>query len=80
MKAIVTVFKRELEGKDQLQERLLRLILETQEVGDAFIYRPKSGSLMEFLLLLKANKISYGTHFDTLEDLPVDEREKRKSS
>ncbi len=79
MKAIVTIFKGELEGKTQLVERLTRMAEETQEVSDAYIFRPKSGSLMEFLLILKANKISYGTHFDTFEDLPKEERESRKS-
>ena len=75
MKAIVTIFKGELEGKTQLQERLTRMAVEIQEVNDAYIYIPKAGSLMEFLMILKANKISYGTHFDTLEDLPKEKRE-----
>lgn len=74
MKAIVTIFKGELEGKVELQERLSRLTQERQEVSDAYVYKPRPGSLMEFLLLLKANRISYGTHFDTLEDLPTEQR------
>lgn len=78
MKAIVTIFKGELEGKTELQERLARMAVEMQEVGEAYVYRPKSGSLMEFLLILKANKIAYGTHFDTLEELPKDQRESGK--
>ncbi|HEY0742567.1 MAG TPA: hypothetical protein VGD40_13925 [Chryseosolibacter sp.] len=78
MKAIVTIFKGELEGKTELRDRLRRMAGETQEVSEAYIYRPKSGSLMEFLLILKANRIAYGTHFDTLEDLPKEERESGK--
>lgn len=74
MKAIVTIFKGELEGKLELQERLARMAVETQEVSEAYVYRPKSGSLMQFLLILKANGIAYGTHFDTLEDLPKEPR------
>lgn len=78
MKTIVTIFKGELQGKSHLHERLARIAVEAHEIGDAYVYSPKSGSLMEFLLVLKSNRISYGTHFDTFEDLPTEQRDKSK--
>ncbi|HEY0655873.1 MAG TPA: hypothetical protein VGD65_22210 [Chryseosolibacter sp.] len=79
MKAIVTIFKGEFEGKEPLLERLGRMAHEIQEVSEAYIFSPKPGVLMEFLLILKANKIAYGTHFDTLEQTPTEQRDRKKA-
>lgn len=74
MKAIVTVFRRELEDKEHLQDRLKNMSVEVKEVGEAFIFSPRAGVLMEFLLILKTNKVSYGTHFDTFTNLSEAEK------
>jgi hypothetical protein len=34
-------------------------------VGDALVYSPMSGKLIEFLTVLRDKKIVYGTHFNT---------------
>lgn len=67
MKAIVTVFKSELKDREFVTNQLLANCQEVREVGDAIIFSPKSGSLVEFLSILRFNKIAYGTHFDTKE-------------
>jgi hypothetical protein len=68
MNAIVTVFKSELSEKLQVVPVLIKLSKEVKELDDAFIYRPRSGSLMQFLSYLKEKNISYGTHFDSMPE------------
>jgi hypothetical protein len=50
---------------DQVHEQLARLSNDVKKIGDAYSYSPSAGKLFEFLSILKHNKISYGTHFDT---------------
>jgi hypothetical protein len=69
MQAIVTVFKNELKDRDELTERLRSLTKDVQDVGDALIYRPHAGGLISFLTVLYENGVTYGTHFNTGEDL-----------
>jgi hypothetical protein len=67
MKAIVTVFKSEFHEREFVTRELLAKCQEVREVGDAVIFSPKPGALVEFLSILRFNKIAYGTHFDTRE-------------
>jgi hypothetical protein len=66
MNAIITVFKSE-SGARGLHRGLSKISKEVMELSDAFIYNPEPGRLLEFLSLLKENKIAYGTHFDTMD-------------
>jgi hypothetical protein len=68
MSAIVTVFKSELEEKTHLVPVLIKLSKEVKELNDAYVYRPRTGSLMQFLTLLNEKDISYGTHFNSMPD------------
>lgn len=64
MKALITIFKTELAGKN-VDELLHGLYDDVTDIGDALIYRPSSGKLFQFLNVLRVEKIAYGTHFDT---------------
>lgn len=66
VKAIITIFKTEFTGKDS--RCLDGLYDDVKDIGDVMIYRPARGKLFEFLNVLRANKIAYGTHFDSLSD------------
>lgn len=65
MNAIVTIFSSELTDKQYLRSQLEQLCHDSQKVGNAFIFSPSTGKLLEFLSILKFNKVAYGTHFDT---------------
>jgi hypothetical protein len=69
MKAIVTVFKRELEEREYVKVQLDVLCSDVKEVGQAIIYSPAGGKLVEFLSVLRFHKIAYGTHFDSKEEM-----------
>lgn len=65
MKAIITIFKAEFIAKEEITSQLKPLCDEVKEVGDAFIYSTKPGKLFEFLSVVKANNIAYGTHVNS---------------
>jgi hypothetical protein len=46
---------------------LISLSAEIKELGDASVYSPKEGKLMQFLSLLNEKNITFGTHFKTLD-------------
>jgi hypothetical protein len=60
--AIVTIFKSEFKDKPSIEAKL-QTISSVTELGEAKIYLPDGGKLIEFLTMLKDNSISYGTHF-----------------
>ena len=62
MRAIVTVFKIEFLGQDNILKKA-ELMAETKDIGEAIILIPLPGKLFELLNLLKDNRINYGTHF-----------------
>ena len=66
MNAIVTVFKKEFEGKDHLIATA-SLIAETKDIDEAVVFIAKPGKLFELLHLLRNNQINYGTHYNTVE-------------
>jgi hypothetical protein len=61
--AIIIIYKIELNHKEEVKKSLQELCTDIREAGEAFIYSPRSGRLMEFLTFLRENKIAYGTHF-----------------
>jgi hypothetical protein len=65
VRAIITIFKAEFVGKQQINSLLMDMCTQVKDVEDASIYSPKSGRLFEFLNILRDNKIAYGTHFNT---------------
>jgi hypothetical protein len=65
MRAIISVFKTEFEGKEHIAPGLKELIEEVKLVSGAYILSPKAGKLFSLLNVLKDNKINYGTHYDT---------------
>jgi|GEM_PF-3094111 hypothetical protein len=69
---IVTVYKSEFLGKESIKGRLSELSADIKEIHDALAFRPRPGVLMEFLAVLRENRINYGTHFNSTEqsDLP----------
>lgn len=69
MQAIVTIFKAELIGKETVESQLHAISSEVKQVGDAFIYSPNPGKLFEFLNIVRAHQIAYGTHVNSaIED------------
>lgn len=68
MKAIVTVFKTELKQREFAEIQLHSLCKEVKEVGQAVIFSPLDGKLVELLSVLRFHKIAYGTHFDTRDE------------
>ena len=67
MTAIITIFEIEFAGKEEVSRKVEQLSSDVKKIEGAYIYSPKSGKLMEFLSVLRENKIAYGTHFNTLE-------------
>ena len=67
MTAIITIFEIEFAGKEEVSRKVEQLSSDVKKIEGACIYSPRSGKLMEFLTILRENKISYGTHFNTLE-------------
>jgi hypothetical protein len=65
MRAIISVFKGEFEGKAQAKDAIAQLTDELNIVADAYIFSAKPGKLFEILSILRDHKITYGTHFDT---------------
>jgi hypothetical protein len=65
MQAIITVFKTEFEGKEHIASRLKDMVDEVRLMSGAYILSPNPGKLFELLNILKENKITYGTHFDS---------------
>ncbi len=63
MRAIITVFKNELDKEEKLLSMLTSLTLDMQQVTDAYVFAPKPGKLFELLNMLREHGISYGTHF-----------------
>lgn len=68
MRAIVTVFKAELENKEDIRHRLENFSEDVNQVGNAYVFVPRSGVLIQFLNVLADNKIIYGTHFNSIEN------------
>jgi hypothetical protein len=68
MQAIITVFKTEFKGKEQLPDQLQALAKTVKDLDDVMIYRPHAGKLIIFLTFLNENNIAYGTHFNTLAE------------
>jgi hypothetical protein len=68
MHAIITIFQAEFANKENIRRIINDLSVDVQEIQGASIYSPKSGKLMEFLTILRENKIAYGTHFNTLDN------------
>ena len=68
MKAIVTVFLEEFEGKSDAFSQLSEMSSEARQVGNAQIFFPIQGRLFEFLTVLKSQRIAYGTHFASKEN------------
>jgi hypothetical protein len=67
MHAVITIFKVEFIGKEELKNGLLNFSADIRELGEAYIIAPLSGELFHLLNFLKENKISYGTHFNTAD-------------
>lgn len=70
MQAIITVFKVELNNREQIFKEIKEMSSDLSEVGEAYTFSPKPGKLFELLTLLKNNNINYGTHFNVSEGLP----------
>ena len=69
MAAIITVFKTELIGKDDVLPLIEELSDDLVEIALAYTFSPKSGKLYELLNHLKERKVVYGTHFNSSEQL-----------
>lgn len=67
MRAIVTIFKSEFEGKEGIANAIIA-VSETKDIGEAFVLIPQPGKLFELLNLLKDNNIQYGTHFNSVNE------------
>jgi hypothetical protein len=72
MQAIITIFKTEFEGKEQVKEILIDLTEDVKTVSDAYIFSPRAGRLFDLLNVLRRNKIIYGTHFNSTSEGPKD--------
>lgn len=68
MNTIITVFKSEFNGKEQILEELEECCAVMGEVASAIIISPRSGKLFQTIELLRSNKVVYRTHFDTLPE------------
>jgi hypothetical protein len=66
MQAIITVFKGEFEGKDDVRSRISELTEDVKMVADAYVFSPRPGKLFDLLNILRNNKITYGTHFNSV--------------
>jgi hypothetical protein len=67
MQAIITVFRAEFEGKDDVKSRVSELTEDLKIVGDAYIFSPRPGKLFDLLNILRNNRITYGTHFNNVQ-------------
>jgi hypothetical protein len=65
MNAIITVFKTELAGKEHVIKEIVDCCSSLDQIAEAFIINPRDGRLFEVIEMLRKNKISYGTHFNT---------------
>lgn len=65
MRAIITIFKAEFTGKEDIGMQLTILCDEVKEVGDAYVYSTRPGKLFEFLNIVKTHHIAYGTHVNS---------------
>jgi hypothetical protein len=65
MKAIVTVFRNEFAGKELVKLAIEKYTDQIELVSEVYVINPKSGKLFDLLNELRANKIAYGTHFNT---------------
>ena len=65
MRAIVTVFKSELNQREFVRTQLQDLCKQVIEADDAVIFCPREVKIVEFLSVLRFHKVAYGTHFDT---------------
>ncbi|MFZ6010602.1 MAG: hypothetical protein ACOYXT_09660 [Bacteroidota bacterium] len=69
MSVSITIFKSELVGKSKLEHQILQLCKAVQALEDTYVYTPMSGKVVEFLHLLRDNKIMYSSHFETPENM-----------
>jgi hypothetical protein len=65
MNTIVTVFKDELSGKENVLGVIELLADHITQVAEAIVIVPKAGKLANLLNELTDNGIAYGTHFNT---------------
>ena len=71
MRAIVTVFKSELEERDFVTAGIKSLCRQVLECEDAIVFCPIDSKIVELLSILRFHKIAYGTHFDTAQRIEV---------
>ena len=65
MKAIVTIFKNEFDGKELIKLSLDKFADQIELVSEVYVINPKSGRLFDVLNELRLNKIAYQTHFNS---------------
>jgi hypothetical protein len=69
MKAIVTVFKSELNEREYVKGQLNHLCKQIIDTDEAVIFCPVEGKLVEFLSVMRFHKVAYGTHFETTDTI-----------
>jgi hypothetical protein len=67
MRAVITVFRTEFEGKDDVKLMVGELTDDFKIAEDVYMLSPRPGKLFDLLSILRENKISYRTHFDSVQ-------------